>query len=194
MFGVPQPEKHHPEVDTGVHILLVMDQVAKLTDDPRIRFAALMHDLGKGTTPAEQWPGHRGHEVRSVELIEACCTRYKVPNEYRELAVLVARYHTHCHRVQELRPATVLDALEGLDAFRRVARFVQFLTACEADARGRRGLEQRSYPQVQLLRDAHAAAEAVNVRDLAAQGLSGESIAKHLRQRRVGAIADALRH
>ena len=189
LFGVPQPPKYHPEIDTGVHMLLVMDQAARLTDDPRIRFAALMHDLGKGTTPTEQWPGHRGHEERGVELINACCARYKVPTEYHDLAVVVARYHTHCHRAQELRAATLLDVLEGVDAFRRVDRFDQFLIACEADARGRTGLEQRSYPQTQLLRDARAAAEGVDVRDLAGQDLSGEKIATQLRQRRVEAIA-----
>ncbi len=192
LFGVPQPEKHHPEVDTGVHILLVMDQAARLTDDPQIRFAALMHDLGKGTTPPEIWPSHRGHEARSVELVGACCRRYRVPKNYRDLAIQVARYHSHCHRAQELRPSTVLEMLEGLDAFRRVERFDQFLIACEADARGRRGLEQRAYPQVQLLRGARAAAAAVNVRDLSAQNLAGESIATRLRQRRLQAITGAL--
>lgn len=186
LFGVPQPEKYHPEIDTGLHILLVLDRVAELSKEGAVRFAALFHDLGKGETPEEQWPSHRGHEERSVQLIERYCKRYKVPNYYRSLAVLVARYHSHCHRAAELRPATLLKVLEETDAFRRPPRFEQFLLACEADARGRKGLEERPYSQADVLRTARQVANAVSVKDLV--GLTGEKIREHLRERRVQAL------
>ena len=139
LFGVPQPEAHHPEIDTGVHALLALDQAAALTTDTAVRFAVLVHDLGKGVTPRSEWPRHIGHEEESVRLILEMCARLRTPNEYRDLAVLVARYHTLCHRAESLRAATVFKVLEGTDALRRPARFAQFLLACEADARGRLG-------------------------------------------------------
>ena len=151
LFGVPQPEQWHPEIDTGVHTLMVVEQAAKLSDDPVVRFAALTHDLGKGTTPPSEWPRHIAHEQRGVALVEALCDRLKIPNAYRELAVLVSRYHLDAHRVTELRDNTLLELLERLDAFRRPARFEQWVLACEADARGRKGLENREYPQADLL-------------------------------------------
>ncbi|MEJ2686862.1 MAG: multifunctional CCA addition/repair protein [Gammaproteobacteria bacterium] len=188
LFGVPQPPAHHPEVDTGVHTLMVVTQAARLTPDTRVRFAALVHDLGKGTTPADILPRHIGHEERSVELVRDLCKRLRIPNEYRDLALIVARYHGRCHRVAELRPATVLETLERLDAFRRPERFEQFLTACEADARGRAGLEERPYPQGGCLRAARAAAAAVNPADVMAEGLSGAAIGKALQDRRLQAV------
>jgi tRNA nucleotidyltransferase (CCA-adding enzyme) len=136
LFGVPQPEQWHPEIDTGVHTLMVLEQAAKLSGDPVVRFAALTHDLGKGTTPPSEWPRHIAHEQRGVALVEALCDRLKIPNAYRELAVLVSRYHLDAHRVTELRDNTLLELLERLDAFRRPARFEQWVLACEADARG----------------------------------------------------------
>jgi tRNA nucleotidyltransferase (CCA-adding enzyme) len=192
LFGVPQPPVHHPEVDTGVHVLLVLREATRLSPDPKVRFAALVHDLGKGVTPPEQWPRHRGHEERGVALIEALCGRYRIPGEYRDLAVLVARYHGHCHRAAELRPATLLGVLEGLDAFRRPERLDPFLLACEADARGRTGLEHRPYPQAARLRRAHRAAAAVHARALVEQGLKGPAVGEALHRQRVRAIAEAL--
>ncbi len=189
LYGVPQPARYHPEIDTGVHTLLVLDQAARLTPDPRVRFAALVHDLGKGTTPREQWPSHRGHEERSVTLIHSLCDRYRVPNEYRDLAVLVARYHGHCHRAPELRPGTVHRLLAGLDALRRPERLDLFLLACEADARGRAGLADRPYPQAELLRRALAAARAVEVRPLVEKGLTGEALGREIERLRIEAIA-----
>ncbi|HQU17072.1 MAG: multifunctional CCA tRNA nucleotidyl transferase/2'3'-cyclic phosphodiesterase/2'nucleotidase/phosphatase [Chromatiales bacterium 21-64-14] len=191
LFGVPQPARYHPEVDTGVHVWLVVDMAARLSPDLRVRFAALTHDLGKGTTPPEQWPSHRGHEERSVALVEDLCRRYRVPNEYRELAVLVARYHGRCHRVGELRPATVLDTLEALDAFRRPERFEGFLLACEADARGRTGLEDQPYPQAGQFRAFRRAAAAVETAALVQRGLAGAAIARELARLRVQAIESA---
>src|SRR5690606_7788826 len=125
----------------GVHVLLVVDMAARLTADTRVRFAALTHDLGKGTTPRAEWPRHVGHEARGAALVERLCARLRIPNEYRELAVAVARHHLLCHRLPELRPGTVLELLEALDAFRRPERVELFGLACEADARGRAGLE-----------------------------------------------------
>jgi tRNA nucleotidyltransferase (CCA-adding enzyme) len=188
LFGVPQPPAHHPEIDTGVHALMVLQAAAELTADTRVRFAALLHDLGKGGTPPSAWPRHIGHEARSVQLVEQLCARLKVPNDFRELAVLVARYHTHCHRAAELRAATLLEVLEALGAFRRSERFEQFLLACVADARGRTGHEQETYPQADLLRRAQRAAAQVTAQPFVEQGLTGVAIADAVRKARVRAI------
>jgi tRNA nucleotidyltransferase (CCA-adding enzyme) len=190
LFGVPQPPEWHPEIDTGVHTLMVLDQAAKLSPDIKVRFAALVHDLGKGTTPPEQWPGHRGHEERSVSLIEALAQRLRLPGDYRELSVIVARYHGNVHRAAELKPNTILEFFERADAFRRPERFAQVLLACEADSRGRLGLENLPYPQrpyLQATRDA-AAAVKPSTADIAAH--TGEKIAELLRQRRLRAVAE----
>ncbi len=188
LFGVPQPEKHHPEVDTGVHTLLVVNQAAALSTDLEVRFAALVHDLGKGTTPREQWPRHVGHEARGVPLVKQLCERLRVPGKCRELALLVTRYHLHFHRAAELRCTTMLDLLQKLDAFRRPQRFEQFLVTCEADSRGRFGYENRKPPQLEIFRAAYKAAAAVSPSELVAQGLKGAAIAEALRQRRCAAI------
>lgn len=188
LFGVPQRADYHPEVDTGVHILLVLDQAARLSPDPRVRFAALTHDLGKGTTPAEFLPRHHGHEERSARLIEELCDRCRVPNDYRELAIIVARYHGLCHRADELRAEKLLKLLESADAFRRPERFEQFMLACEADRRGRLGLEDQPYPQAGLLRRARQAAVAVDTKPLLERGMVGEAFAGELHQLRAEAI------
>ncbi len=163
LFGVPQPEQWHPEIDTGVHTMMVLDQAELLSGDLAVRFAALTHDLGKGTTPADKLPGHPGHEKRSYDLIRAIDRRLPVPRTCRDLALLVAELHTHCHRALELKAATLLKLLERTDAFRRPERFEQFLLSCEADARGRTGLEDRPYPQADYLRGCFAAAAAVDI-------------------------------
>jgi tRNA nucleotidyltransferase (CCA-adding enzyme) len=190
LFGVPQPPEWHPEIDTGLHTLMVLDQAALLSADVRVRFAALVHDLGKGTTPQEQWPGHRGHEERSVSLIEALAERLRLPGEFRELGVIVARYHGNVHRASELKPGTVLDFFERADAFRRPERFAQVLLACEADSRGRAGLENLPYPQRPYLQAARDVAAAVkpSAQDIATH--TGEEIAELLRRRRLHAIAE----
>lgn len=162
LFGVPQPEKWHPEIDTGVHTMMVLEQAEKLSDDLEVRFAALVHDLGKGTTPKNKLPSHPGHEIRSCKLIRRVAERLPVPRACRDLALLVAEFHTHCHRANELRDKTIVRVLEKTDAFRRPGRFEQFLLACEADARGRAGLENQLYPQADFLRGAFAAASDVD--------------------------------
>ncbi|MDX1250863.1 MAG: multifunctional CCA addition/repair protein [Gammaproteobacteria bacterium] len=189
LFGVPQPIEHHPEIDTGVHVMMVLDQAVRLSSDPCVRFAALMHDLGKGTTPAEEWPRHLGHEERGVTLVLNLCRRLRAPADYRDLAVLAARYHTHCHRADELRPSTLLDTLQALDAFRRPQRFEGFLLACEADSRGRPGYEERPYPQADLFRAALRAAQAVEVKPLVEKGYTGDKLAEQLRYQRIAAVA-----
>ena len=190
LFGVPQPAQWHPEIDTGLHTLMVLDQAALLSADARVRFAALVHDLGKAGTPPEEWPSHRGHEERSVSLIEALSARLRLPSEYRDLGIIVARYHGIVHRAFELRPKTILEFLERADAFRRPERFADALLACEADARGRTGLEDKPYPQRAYLAGARAAAAAIkpSPQEVAAQ--SGTQIAQALQQRRLRAIAD----
>jgi len=189
LFGVPQPERWHPEIDAGIHTMMALEQACRLSPDPIVRFAALVHDLGKATTPHSEWPRHIAHEHRSVPLIETMCERLRIPNAYRELAVLVGRHHLVMHKVEELRPVTVLELLQHLDAFRRPLRVQQFILACEADARGRKGLEDREYPQADFLRRAHAAAAAVKLPEELRAGLSGEQIAEKFRQARVKAIA-----
>ena len=162
LFGIPQPEQWHPEIDTGVHVLMVLDQAEAISNDLEVRFAALTHDLGKGNTPRNKLPSHPGHEIRGCEMIRDVAERLPVPKACRDLALLVSEFHTHCHRALELRAKTVLKVLEKTDAFRRPDRFEQFLLACEADARGRAGLENRRYPQADHFRGAFAAASAID--------------------------------
>jgi tRNA nucleotidyltransferase (CCA-adding enzyme) len=190
LFGVPQPAKYHPEIDTGVHTLMVLTQAARLTDDTSVRFAALVHDLGKGDTPAHLWPAHRGHEERGVALIDALCDRLRAPSHYRDLARLVARHHAHAHRALELRAPTLLDTLERIDALRRPDRLEAFLKACEADYRGRAGLEDRPYPQADYLREAQRRCLAVDAREFVAQGLKGKAISEELRRRRLQSLSE----
>ncbi|CAK0777378.1 fused CCA tRNA nucleotidyltransferase/phosphohydrolase [Gammaproteobacteria bacterium] len=188
LWGVPQPAQYHAEIDTGIHAMLVLRQATRLSPAPVVRFAALTHDLGKAVTPQEEWPKHHGHEQRGVKPIKALCDRYKAPREYRELAVLVARWHSHCHNAAKLRSATLCDTLMALDGLRRRERFEQFLLACEADARGRLGKEDEPYPEADLFRNALTAAAAVPTAPLVAAGLTGEPFAATLRKQRIAAI------
>ena len=188
LWGVPQPEEHHPEIDTGIHTMMVLTQAAKLSNDPKVRFAALVHDLGKGITPKEQWPKHIEHESRGVPLVKALCDRYRIPNDYRELAVIVTRYHLHYHRAAELRDATFLKTLDSLDAFRRPERFELFLLACEADSRGRTGFEEKHFDQPEIYRKVFNAAKAINAKELVTLGLKGKEIKEELNKQRVQAI------
>jgi tRNA nucleotidyltransferase (CCA-adding enzyme) len=188
LWGVPQPPRWHPEVDTGVHMLLVMQQAARLTDSPRIRFAALMHDLGKGETSPELWPRHVGHEERSARLVRQLSDRLRVPTDFRHLAELTARWHGLVHRALELRDSTILQLLEHCDALRRPDRFREFLVACEADFRGRTGWERKSYPEAALLSAALEAALGAALSAAERRGLSGEEIGEALRRKRLAAI------
>jgi tRNA nucleotidyltransferase (CCA-adding enzyme) len=188
LFGVPQPARWHPEVDTGVHVMMVLRCAAQLSLSVPARFAALMHDLGKARTPSDRWPSHHGHEELGVPLIEALSARLRVPNELRDLAVLAARHHGAIHRAAELRPSTVLELFEKTDAFRRPERFADLLRACEADARGRKGLENRAYPQAEYLHRARDAAAAVSLSEAERTGRPGPAIAAALRKKRLAAL------
>ncbi|MBB1127118.1 multifunctional CCA addition/repair protein [Thiospirillum jenense] len=192
LWGVPQPAKWHPEIDTGVHVMMVVDMAARLTADVEIRFAALCHDFGKGTTPVEILPSHRGHEERSVTLVNAVCSRLRVPQRWRQLAQITARQHGLIHRVAELTPATQLTVLEQTDAVRRPSRFEQLLTACEADFRGRLGYEEREYSQATQWRRLLAAVQTVDAGAIAAQyEESPTALVAALRQARLAAIKAA---
>ncbi len=192
LFGVPQTAIHHPEIDTGIHVMMVLEQAALISPEPRVRFAALLHDLGKGTTPQNEWPRHIGHEARSLPLVRQLCERLKTPNDYRDLALLAAKFHTHCHRANELRATTLVDTLQELDAYRRPDRFEEFLLTCLADYRGRGGFEERDYPQAERLRRASIAALSVNAAALAESGFKGQKLAEQLRRGRISAVKQAL--
>ncbi|GAB4566369.1 MAG: multifunctional CCA addition/repair protein [Rhizobacter sp.] len=196
LWGVPQPPVHHPEVDTGVHLMLVLDMAARLQSPLTVRFACLGHDLGKGTTPADEWPRHLAHEARSVALVQAVCERLKVPTDCRELAETVAREHGNVHRSETLDAAAVMRLLERCDAWRRPQRFAEMLLACECDARGRTGFEERPYPQRTRLQRALDAALAVDSASVSAQALaqgrSGPAIGEAIRQARLAAVAGSL--
>ena len=189
LFGVPQPAAHHPEIDTGIHTLMSLQQACQLSDETPVRFATLLHDLGKGTTPSAEWPKHIAHEQRGIKLVEQLCNRIAAPKEYRELAHAVTKFHTHCHRALELKPATVLKLLKQTDAFRRAHRFEQFLLCCEADARGRTGFEDRAYPQTAYLRSALQACLQIDLKAIAAEGLTGQAFGDELDKKRLQQIA-----
>ncbi len=194
LWGVPQPADVHPEIDTGVHLMLALDAAARLEAQLPARWAALLHDLGKGTTPRDEWPRHPGHEERSVELARAVSDRLRVPNDCRDAAILAAREHGTVHRALELDAAALLRLLERCDALRRPALLAQVLDACEADARGRTGHEDDPYPQRGRVLDALDAARGVDAGTIAARtGPDGATIAQAVHQARAEAIAAALR-
>lgn len=185
LFGVPQPAKHHPEIDTGLHTMMVLQQAVLLSNSPLVRFAALTHDLGKGLTPADNWPSHYGHEIKGLRALRALVARLRVPNEYVGLAEKVMEYHTHCHRALELKAATLLKMLEAVGAFRQADKLDQFLLACEADSRGRLGFENRAYPQAQWVKKAFLAANEVGSKEFVEQGLVGKEIGDAIYKRRL---------
>jgi tRNA nucleotidyltransferase (CCA-adding enzyme) len=189
LFGIPQPEKWHPEIDCGIHVLMVLEQAAALSNDADVRFAALVHDLGKATTAKNILPKHTGHERRSVKLVNSMSKRLQLPTAFRELGCLAAEFHAHTHRAFELRPSTVLKVLNRVDAFRRPQRFEKFLLVCEADARGRSGFEDRPYPQAAYFRTAWQAASEIDISDLKDSQLDGKEIGKEVESRRRRAIA-----
>jgi tRNA nucleotidyltransferase (CCA-adding enzyme) len=188
LFGVPQPPRYHPEIDTGIHVLLALKQAVRREANEVVRFAVLTHDLGKGTTPTELLPSHHGHEERGAALVETMCERLRVPREHRELAVLVARLHTHVHRGLELKPSTIVKLFAQADALRRPARFEQMLEACLLDATGRLGLEEQDYPQAARLRAALRVVMAVSPQPLLARGIKGPALAEALTQARGAAL------
>ena len=192
LFGVPQTAIHHPEVDTGIHTLMSLQQAAKLTDNICVRFATLAHDLGKGTTPEQEWPRHIAHEERSIPLVKNLCDRIGAPKEYKELALMVAQWHTHCHRALELKPSTLLKVLQMTDAFRRSERFEQFLVCCEADARGRTGFEERDYPQADYFRTALKCTLAIDIKDINERGFTGQAFGDEVNRLRLKALTDTM--
>lgn len=190
LFGVPQPAAHHPEIDTGVHTLSVLEQAARHNQPLTVRWACLLHDLGKGLTPEEEWPRHIAHEHRGLKAIKAVNQRFKVPRDCQELALLVGEYHTHGHRALELKASTLLELLQRFDVYRRPQRFEEFIAACEMDARGRLGLEERDYPQAAYLHGAADAARAVAVQPLVEKGFTGQGLGEAIKRERLSALKD----
>ena len=194
LFGVPQPEKYHPEIDTGTHLLMALDTAADLCNGAAdIVFAVLLHDLGKGITPQQEWPSHIGHEAAGVPLVDAVCSRLKAPNTVHDLARKVCAGHLACHRILVARPATVLRLLERLDVFRQPEVLPNFVMACEADYRGRKGLEDRPYPHGEYLQQVYRAVANIRARDLDLEGISGPEVGERLRQARIEAITELLK-
>ncbi len=196
LWGMPQRPEYHPEVDTGVHMMLVMDMAARLNMPLSVLVACLMHDLGKGTTPADVLPRHIGHEGRSVKLLQKVCERLRVPTDCKELAEVVAREHGNIHRSAELGPEALMRLLDRCDAIRQPERFARVLQACECDARGRLGLEESAYPQAERLLKAQKSALSVETAPIAqaaaAQGLKGPQIGEQISKARVKAVAASL--
>ncbi len=189
LFGIPQPIEHHPEIDTGIHTLMVLEQACLLSEAGDVRFAALMHDLGKGTTPKSEWPRHLAHEARGADIVKKVCQRLRIPNEYRDLAERTARFHLHYHRALELKPATVVKTLEQLDAYRKPERFEKFLLASEADARGRTGYENKDYPQGNYLRNALTVTKDIDIDKLRSLGFENMALANEIKKTRIKAVA-----
>lgn len=188
LWGVPQPEEHHPEIDTGIHTMMVLEQACQLSNDPQVRFAALVHDLGKGATPKEQWPRHINHEARGADIVLEVCKRMRIPNDYRDLAERTARFHLHYHRALELKPETVVKTLEQLDAFRKPERFEKFLLASEADARGRPGYENIDLSQGNYFRQAMEVAKDIDINALRDLGFENMALANKIKEVRVSAV------
>ena len=191
LWGVPQPEQHHPEIDTGVHVMMVVDYAASRNFSLPVRFAALMHDLGKGTTPVEMLPKHIGHELRSANLLKEVCKRLRVPNDCRELGMMTAKFHGKLHQAPQMRPATLLEFLIELDAIRQPERFKDFLKACEADSRGRTGYADCATPAAELMLKAHDAAAAVDAGAVAAACEGPEQIKIKVFEARLAAVKAA---
>jgi len=185
LFGVPQRADYHPEIDTGIHTLMALKAATKLTDCEAIRFAVLVHDVGKAITPEDVLPSHSGHEKRGLPLVKAICDRLTVPNKHRQLAMSVTEFHLHCHRALELKPATLLKLFQSIGAIRSPDKLIDFLTCCEADIKGRAGFEDAAYPSKDYLLAALEAVSQANISDLVAQGISGAEIGKQLNQRQI---------
>jgi tRNA nucleotidyltransferase (CCA-adding enzyme) len=190
LFGIPQDERYHPEIDTGLHVQMTLDYAASRGLSNEVRFALLLHDLGKGQTAQADLPSHPDHDKTGLPLVRAVCERLRAPVAFRDLALDVCALHLRCHRALELRPASLLSLLEEADLLRRPDRLEFFLQACEADYRGRKDRSERPYPQAARVRAAHEAALAVKVSALNVSGLSGEEIGKKLRTARIQAISE----
>ena len=189
LFGIPQPEKHHPEIDTGIHTLMVLQQACELSNETIVRFAALCHDLGKGITPKEKWPSHHGHEQLGTDIIKTICKRLKIQNNFKDLAIITSNYHLNVHKVFELKPKTIIKILERTDAFRKPDRFNQFLLACQADIQGRKGFESREYPQAEFMKKALISAKNIDIQAFKDMGLKGQDMAEAIRKSRIATIS-----
>ena len=194
LWGIPNPAKWHPEIDTGVHTLMVMQQAEKLSDKLTVRYAALVHDLGKGLTPPEKWPSHHGHEKLGIDAIKTLSARLKVPNECRDLAILMSEYHSHIHRAFDLKASTILSVLNKVDVWRKPDRFKDFLIACTADARGRTHFENAKYAQADYIWQAYGAASAVDIQQIIGKGYAGAQIKQQLDQQRTAAIGQFIQN
>ncbi|TKF35838.1 multifunctional CCA addition/repair protein [Vibrio kanaloae] len=192
LFGVPQPEKWHPEIDTGIHTLMVAQQAALLSPSLPVRFAAQVHDLGKGITPESEWPSHKMHCHTGLKIIKKLCDRVRVPNEFRDLALLVCEQHSNIHRAGELKPTTFLKVLNKFDVWRKPERLNDILLCCQADHAGRKGLEDQPYPQKARFEAAYQAALQVEVKAIIADGFQGKDIREEQEKRRAAAIENAL--
>jgi tRNA nucleotidyltransferase (CCA-adding enzyme) len=193
LFGVPQPEKYHPEIDTGIHVMLCLDQAALMSASPEVRFAALVHDLGKGLSPKEHWPHHHGHESHGLPILEQMCIRLRVPKSFRALAIQVMQYHSCCHRVFELRASTITDMLAAIGAYKPTNKLPDFLLACKADAKGRTGFESAPYPQAEFLFGAAKAAASVDTSAVLNGKLKGTQIGAAIRRLRIKAVSEFMK-
>ncbi|PMJ90109.1 multifunctional CCA addition/repair protein [Vibrio sp. 10N.261.55.A7] len=189
LFGIPQPEQWHPEIDTGIHTLMVANQAALLSESLPVRFAAQVHDLGKGITPEQEWPSHKMHCHTGLKIIKKLCERVRVPNEFKELALMVCEQHSNIHRAAELKPSTKLKVLNKFDVWRKPDRLEEILLSCMADSRGRTGFEEIDYPQKQIFEQAYQAALSVNVQEIITDGFQGKEIRTEMEKRRIEAIA-----
>ncbi|EMW0564450.1 multifunctional CCA addition/repair protein [Vibrio parahaemolyticus] len=192
LFGVPQPEKWHPEIDTGIHTLMVAEQAAKLSTSLPVRFAAQVHDLGKGVTPESEWPSHKMHCHTGLKLIKKLCERVRVPNEFKDLALMVCEQHSNIHRAAELKPQTVIKILNKFDVWRKSERLKDILICCQADHAGRKGLEDLPYPQADIFMLAYQAAASVDVQAIIQDGFKGPAIRDEQEKRRIEAVKVAL--
>lgn len=189
LFGIPQTAKYHPEVDTGVHTLMSLDQACRISTSPEVRYATLTHDLGKGLTPKSILPSHHGHETKGLKLVRQMSSRLKAPNSFVELALITCEFHTHVHRAFELKSKTLLKVLKRCDAFRKPERFQAFLLCCKADALGRKGFSNKSYPQADFFDKVLQAAKSVNPQELIQQGFKGQKLGEAIDAKRLDAIS-----
>ncbi|WMS85572.1 multifunctional CCA addition/repair protein [Pleionea litopenaei] len=185
LWGIPNPPQWHPEIDSGIHTMMVLEQAAKLSSSIDVRFAALCHDLGKGLTPEHEWPSHKGHEVAGIKVIEKMCQRLRIPNKLKQLACVTSEYHLHCHRAFELNPKTLIKTLESTGAYRQENAFEQFLLACKADFLGRTGFEDKPYPQLEFLSQLREKTATIDAKPFIDEGYTGKKIGEQIYRKRV---------